>query len=328
MSMQELHVSRRSLLAGSAGLAVAGLIEGAALAKAPLANNQVPAFYRLKLGALEATVVSDGVIGPLGAPTDLFPGAPKEELESILADNYLPQDKIVGEINALVVNSGEQLVLFDTGMGTSKIFGPNTGRLFTSLKDAGIDPKDVDAVVLTHLHPDHCWGCSKQGGEPNFPNAQIYMTEADFNFWTDEAKLAQEGIKAMVDGTRKTLLPLRERTRFIKDGEEILAGIQVMATPGHTVGHTSFVVTSQGQTLVVTGDVMNHHVISVERPELELAFDTDRQQAVATRKRILDMLASQRLPLLSYHFPWPGIGNIAKQGDGFRYVPMPMRMVQ
>jgi glyoxylase-like metal-dependent hydrolase (beta-lactamase superfamily II) len=323
--------SRRSLLAGSATLAAAGLLDApiqrAAVAKAPIANTQAPAFYRFKLGALEATVVSDGLIGPLGAPADLFKGATKEELEETLAENFLPQDKIVGEINTLVVNSGDRLVLFDTGMGSSKIFGPNTGRLGGSLRAAGFDPKEIDAVVITHAHPDHCWGCQREDGEPNFSNAQIYMTEADLTFWTDEGKLAQETIKAMVEGTRKALLPLRERISFIKDGEEILPGVQSISTPGHTVGHTSFLLTSAGQTLLIAGDVMNHHVLSVESPQLEFAFDTDPKQGVTTRKRVLDMLASQRLQFLAYHFPWPGIGNVTKEDDGFRYVPAPMRMV-
>jgi glyoxylase-like metal-dependent hydrolase (beta-lactamase superfamily II) len=153
------------------------------------------------------------------------------------------------------------------------------------------------------------------------------MAEADLTFWTDEGKLAQEAIKAMVEGTRKALLPLRERITFIKDGQEILPGVQSISTPGHTVGHTSFLLTSGGQTLLIAGDVMNHHVLSVESPQLEFAFDTDPKQGVTTRKRVLDMLASQRLQFLAYHFPWPGIGNVTKEDDSFRYVAAPMRMV-
>ncbi len=166
-----------------------------------------------------------------------------------------------------------------------------------------------------------------EGSKPSFPNAQIYMTEADYAFWTDEANLAIEPIKAMVEGTRNTLPPLRERIKFVKNGEELVPGVQLMATPGHTVGHASYLLTSEGQTLAVIGDVVHHHILSTERPQLEFAFDSDPKQGVTTRVRILEMLASQRLPFLAYHFPWPGMGNVTKHGDGFRYLPMPLKMV-
>ena len=333
--MHELPISRRALVAGSATLAAAGLIaahgDRAAVAKTPMANTQVPAFYRYKVGTLEVTVVSDGAVGPLGAPADLFKGSSKEELEKILADNHLVQHLVDGKIaldlNALLVNSGDRLVLFDTGMGSAKVFGPNTGRLLATLKAANVDPKDIDAVVITHAHLDHCLGLMAEGGEPVFPNAQIHITQADFDFWTDEAKLSNEAIKGFVEGARKTLVPMRERLQFIKDGQEVVPGVQAMFTPGHTVGHVSFVITSEGQSLLVTGDVMHHHVISVEKPKLEFAFDTDPKQGVDTRLRLLDMLATDRLACLVYHFPWPGIGHVAKAGDGLRYLPMPLKMV-
>jgi glyoxylase-like metal-dependent hydrolase (beta-lactamase superfamily II) len=330
-AMHDFPITRRSLLGGSAAFAAAGLlggqIMGPADAKAPLTNTQAPAFYRFKFGAIEATVVSDGPIGPLGEPSAVFLGAPKEEIGKMLSDNFLATDNVVFEQNVLVVNTGERLVLFDTGMGATKMFGPDTGRLLTSLEAAGIDPNGVDAVVLTHAHPDHCWGLMGDDGKPNFPNAQVYMAETDFEFWTDEAKLSQEAIKPMVEGTRKFLRPNRERIVFVKDGQEFLPGIQAMAAPGHTVGHTVYIATSQGQSLCFAGDFVHHHVLSIERPRLAFAFDTDATQAVDTRLRTLDMFASQRLPFLACHFPWPGIGHVAKQGDSFRYIAMPMRMV-
>ena len=202
--MHDLPITRRSLLSGSASLAAAGLLSeriiASANAKAPLTNTQAPAFYRFKLGAIEATVVSDGPIGPLGEPSATFIGAPKEEIGNILADNFLVTDAMVFEQNALAVNTGERLVLFDTGMGSTKAFGPHTGRLFASLKAAGIDRDDVDAIVLTHAHPDHCWGLIGEDGKPSFSNAQVYMAEADFEFWTDQTKLSQETIKPMIEG--------------------------------------------------------------------------------------------------------------------------------
>ena len=164
------------------------------------------------------------------------------------------------EQNTLVVNTGDRLVLFDTGDGGSKMFGPKSGRLLANLKAAGIDPKDIDVVALTHAHPDHCWGLMAADGTPNFPNAQIAISQADFDFWTDEGKAQGDMMKPMIEGTRRQLMPNRGRMIFIKDGQEIAPGIRAMAAPGHTVGHTIFIIASGGKTLVNTGDIAHHHI--------------------------------------------------------------------
>jgi glyoxylase-like metal-dependent hydrolase (beta-lactamase superfamily II) len=328
--MSKIRFSRRSLIAGSAALAATGLLDtrinSATLATA-MTNSQAPAFYRFRIGDIEATVVSDGVVGPLGEPSSVFVGSSKQELAKLLSDNYLAPDQVMLDLNALVINTDDRLVLFDTGMGSAKLLGPKSGRLLAMLKAAGIESKDIGAVVLTHAHPDHCWGLG-ENGQSNFPKAQIYMTEADLNFWTDEAKLAMDMIGPMIEGTRKILLPMRDRISSIKDGQDVVPGIKVLATPGHTVGHTSYLITSGNQILCVTGDVMHHHVLSVQKPRLEFAFDTDAKQGAATRLRLLDMLATDRLPFLTFHFPWPGVGHVTKEGEGFRYIPTPMQMAR
>ena len=164
-------------------------------------------------------------------------------------------------------------------------------------------------------------------GSRNFPKAQIYMAQADLDFWTDEGKLTDPQLKDFIAGTRKHLLPNRDRMVFVRDGQEFLPGIQAMAAPGHTVGHTIYVITSQGKTLCNVGDIAHHHTMVVENPRREFVFDTDGKQAVASRLRVFDMLASQRVAAVTYHFPWPGLGNIGKRGEAFRYYPMPLRTV-
>jgi glyoxylase-like metal-dependent hydrolase (beta-lactamase superfamily II) len=328
-----LALSRRQLIAGGAAIG-AGLMTGAPLvgsaaAKAPVTNTQAPYFYRFRIGSIEATAVSDGIL-PLGEPSAAFLGASKDEVSKLLTDNFLSADSVTLEQNALVLNTGDRLILIDNGMGASTMFGPTTGKLFASLKAAAIDPKDIDALVITHGHCDHCWGTMADDGSRNFPNAQIYISQADYDFWTDEAKLAITDppfMKAFIEGTRRNLVPNHDRIEFVKDGQEFLPGIQAIATPGHTVGHTVYIITSQGKSLAVIGDLTHHQVLLVERPRLEFAYDTDPKQSASTRVRILDMLAAQRMPLLAYHFPWPGLGHVAKYGDGFRYFPSPMRMV-
>lgn len=321
--------SRRGLLAGISAAAAGALVHFGtpALARAPMLNKPAPAFYRFKLGAFEATVISDGPLA-LGEPkADIFVGLSKDDFAKALADNFLPTDNVLLEQNTLVVNTGAKLVLFDTGTGFAKMMGPYSGQLQANLKAAGIDPKDIDAVALTHAHPDHCWGLMAENGSRNFPNAQIYLAQSDLDFWTDESKAPNDMIKAFIAGTRPQLLPNRERMVFVKDGQEIVPGIQAMAAPGHTVGHTVYMIVSQGETLCNAGDIAHHHVVSLRNPRAEFAFDTDGKQAVATRLRLYDMLAAQRIPMIAYHFPWPGIGHVGKQGDGYRFVPSPMQTV-
>src|ERR1043166_3329665 len=215
-TMNHPALSRRTLLGAGAAAVVgaAGLPARHAFAKAPQLNTQVPYFYRFRIGAFEATVVSDGAL-PLGEPSASFIGTTKEEVGKMLTEHFLPPDNVVLEQNALVVNTGDKLVLIDTGMGASTMFGKSTGKLLASLNAAGIDPKDIDGLLLTHAHCDHCWGIMGDDGSRHFPNAQIYMSQADLDYWTDEAKLSQaepKYMKLFVEGGRRNLLPHRHRT--------------------------------------------------------------------------------------------------------------------
>lgn len=327
-----LQLNRRGLLLGSAGLGLAAATGGLTVATKPVAAasalNQAPYFYRFRIGDLLGTVVSDGIL-PLGEPTGAFNGPSNEELRAMLTRNFLSTENAILEQNIIVIDAGDQRILFDTGMGTSQLFGPTTGQLNSNLSVAGIEPESITAIVCTHGHCDHVWGIMSDAGERIFPNAQIWISEADFDFWTDEAKLSVTDpawMPAFVKGARRNLMPNQDRMKFFKDGEEFLPGLQAMFTPGHTVGHTSFIVTSGNDTLMVIGDLTHHHVILMETPLTQFAFDTDPAQSAQSRVRALDMIAAQRLPIIAYHFPWPGIGHVEKVGEGFRYHPAPMIM--
>lgn len=331
---EELPISRRNLLALGAAMsapvlsapALLGFSTSPARAAAPTIGKQAPYFYRFKLGSFEATVISDG---PLNLPLDAFVGVTKDVVQGLLTNHFLPKDEVSLEQNILVLNTGTKLIMFDTGLGSTKLFGPNSGRLLNSLREAGIDPKSIDALVISHAHPDHLWGIMADDGKPNYPNAQIYLNQADFDFWTDlkNPLFNDPNWKPLIEGARKHLLPNRERIVFIKDGQEFLPGVQAIAAPGHTVGHTAFMITSGGKSLAFLADTTHHPVLLFENPRIEFVYDTDAKLSAKSRTRLLDMLATSRVPLLGYHFPWPGIGYAAKAGEGFRYYPMQQQMI-
>jgi glyoxylase-like metal-dependent hydrolase (beta-lactamase superfamily II) len=248
-----------------------------------------------------------------------------DEVKKMLTDNFLSPDNVVLEQNSPIVNMGDKLVLFDTGMGSLKAFGPTTGRQQKSMAEAGIKPGDIDAVVCSHAHIDHIGGIVDANDKPLFPNAQIYLAQSDFDFWTDEGKLGGP-MKDFVLHARKNLLPVRDRLVFFKDGQEFLPGVQAIAAPGHTVGHTIFMVTSAGKSFAFLGDLSHHAVLLLEKPRMEFSYDTDPKQAASSRVRLLEMLAANKTAVMSYHFAWPGYGHVAKAGEGFHYYPEPMEM--
>jgi glyoxylase-like metal-dependent hydrolase (beta-lactamase superfamily II) len=319
------HVSRRSLLALGAGLGAAAAMGGPALARAPKVGTQPSYFYRFNLGNAEVTVVSDGPL-PLGPPKGTFVGAPDDEIKKMLTDNFLSPDNIVLEQNSPIVNMGDKLVLFDTGMGTSKAFGPTTGRQQKSMAEAGIKPEDIDAVVFTHAHIDHIGGVVDGSDKVLFPNAQFYIAQSDFDYWTDEGKMGSP-LKDFVVHARKNLLPVRDRLVFYKDGQEVLPGITAMAAPGHTVGHHIFMINSDGKSFAFLGDLTHHQILLLEKPRMQFSYDTDPNQAAESRVKMLDMLAANKIPGMSYHYPWPGYGHVVKTGEGFHYIAEPMQLI-
>jgi glyoxylase-like metal-dependent hydrolase (beta-lactamase superfamily II) len=327
--MTAIRFSRRDALLGASavGTAVSIGLAPSADARAPMLTTQPDYFYRFPLGKFQATVVSDGPL-PLGKPADTMKGVAEAELTKSLADNFLPTDSIVLEQNILVLNTGKRLVMFDSGMGFSKMFGATTGRLIASLRQAGIDPAQIDDIICTHAHIDHIGGLADARGRRLYPNATIHISQADFDFWTDQKKLTDKALGAFVKHARANLVPYQGRIKWVADGKEVLPGIQAMAAPGHTVGHTIFLIESDKQRLAFTGDTTHHQILLTEKPRTEFAYDGDPKQAVQSRLKVFDMLSKDRIPLLAFHFPWPGYGYLGKSGaDSYRYFAAPMTIV-
>lgn len=328
-----MTIQRRVLLQAGAGLLTdAALLPYGlhqARAAAPFRNDVPPAWYRFRFGEYEATIISDGRL-PLGKPEPAFPASPPNEIVSLLRDNFLPPDAATLEQNALVLNTGRQLILFDTGMGESmgadsRMFGPTTGRLLANMRASGIQPEQIDLVVLSHAHSDHCWALVDANGKKNFPNAQVAVSEADLRYWTDDGnKRGPAFMTTFIDGAKKNLSAYRDRMVMVRDGGEVAPGITAISAPGHTVGHTCYSITSAGQTMVYTGDLAHHHILLLQRPLWEFSFDTDPKQSAQTRSRMLDRLANDKHLVLSYHFPWPGLGHVVRSGSAYEWAAEPM----
>jgi glyoxylase-like metal-dependent hydrolase (beta-lactamase superfamily II) len=272
-------------------------------------------FHRFKIGAMDATIVSDGPL-LLHAPEKIFLGPGRDALAGSLTEVGLPTDRVRVEQNCLLLETAGKKILFDNGLGSEKLYGPDSGRLLDSLREAGVAASEIDAVVLTHGHSDHCWGTMGDDGTPNFPNAALYLSQAELDFWTSDHAEARSA--RSIAGVKKHILPLRDRIRFIRDEEEFLPGVQALATPGHTPGHMAFLFDGGW---CLTGDVAFHDPISYSFPEAESVYDTDRDLGVTTRKRLLNRLAAERLSIVGYHHPWPGLGRLERTGGTFRFLP-------
>jgi len=322
---EKLILDRRRVFASASTLVAAASIAfpRASAAQTPSPDFASSYFYRFSVGDLPATMVSDGPL-PVGAP---FPHFTKnispEEVAAILDANFLRKDKMVLEQNILVLKTAGKTVLFDTGMGSLTAFGPSCGKLMQTLKAAGIDPSSIDAVVLSHAHIDHVSGIMKDDGSRSFPNAQYYINEVDYNFWTDPSRESDPRTKP----ARVNLIPNRDRIIFIKDNQEFLPGITAVFAPGHTVGHMMFMIQSGKERLCFTADLAHHSTIMLERPLVEFRADTDSAQSAQTRLKHLSILADDKTPVFGFHFPWPGIGYIVRAGSGFRFIPKPMENI-
>lgn len=272
-------------------------------------------FHRFRIGQAAATIVSDGpLVLPVAAK--VFQGPDAAALNGALSATGQRTDAVDVQQNCLLIDTGGKRVLFDNGMGSSKLYGPDSGQLPASLAQAGVDPASIDALVLTHAHSDHCWGTMGDDGTPNFPNATIYIAQSELEFW--ESNPPGQRRERSVAGVKKHLSPLHDRITFIRDGEAFLPGIQAIATPGHTPGHMVFLFDGDW---CLTGDVAFHDPLSYAFPEAESVFDVDPRQGVETRRRLLDRLVTDRLRVIGYHHPWPGLGRVERAGRTYRFVP-------
>jgi len=289
----------------------------------PLNGN---GFYRFKIGDFQATVISDGQ-GPIPVSPILVLNAPEAELAAVLRANFM-EPVIQATNNPLVVDTGRERILVDTGSG-EKIGPPFGGfpRLEANLGRAGITPESIDLVVISHGHLDHIGGLVTKSGALAFPKAQFVFVDTEWNYWTgsrfeseiDSSPLPDPFKKGTIGAARENLPPVADRSRFVKQGGEITSGVHYVAAPGHSPSHASILFASGKEQFMHMGDIAHNPVTSLQHPEWTPIFDYDPAQAIKSRKAILDRVASDRIMAMGYHFPFPAIGHVVKHDEAYRW---------
>ena len=292
----------------------------AAQAAMPQQKTQVAGWYRFMLGDFEVTALSDGFLD-LG--TDVLQNVKKDEIQRGLARAFLPAgDKVETSVNAYLINTGSELILIDSGTG--KLFGPTLGFVVENLKASGYDAAKVDKVLITHMHGDHLGGILTPEGAIAFPHAQIMPSQAESDYWLSESQMATVS-KDKQDAFRmaqKLSGPYRASGQWkpFAVGSQVAPGIRAIPG-GHTPGHSSYLVESKGQRMIVLGDVIHFGAVQFPRPEISVAFDVDQHAAIAARKALFAQAAKERTLLAGAHLAFPGVGHIRVQGAGYDWVP-------
>ena len=315
------NLTRRTVLTGAALGALAPLaMRSPTQAAAPAAGKQVPGVYRYKIGEFEVTSFNDGFVKV--PKLDAFVvNQPLETIQKAVEAAFIPKDDVRVPFNPLLVNTGKNLVLFDSGFGDSG--SPTQGGLLANLAAAGVDPKSIDTVIISHFHADHISGIRAKAGAANFPNAEIMVPAGEWTFWNDagEASKAADAWKGAFANVKRVFDPIAKDVKQFEFGKELVPGITAVDARGHSPGHAAFAISSGNASLMYIADVTNHPVLFARNPEWRLWADMIPDQALTTRRKLLDMAAAERMPITGYHYPFPAVGYIAKLGNGYDFVP-------
>ena len=309
----------RALFAAFVAVAFSALASFAHAAT-PLAKGQAPGWYRMPLGSFEITALSDGTVD---LPVDqLLTHTTPAKVSAALAKSYL-KAPVETSVNGFLVNTGSKLVLIDSG--AAGLFGPTLGKLLANLKASGYTPEQVDEIYITHMHADHVGGLTTADGKAVFPNAVVRAETKEAGFWLDQATMdkAPADMKDFFKGAMASLKPYVDAGKFktFNGASDLVPGIRSVATPGHTPGHTVFVVESQGARMVMWGDLMHVAAVQFPDPTVTIQFDTDNNRAMAQRKKAYADAARAGYYVAVAHVSFPGIGQLRTDGKGYRWLP-------
>lgn len=315
---------RRSMLTAALGVAgsMAGFGTGQAHAQAPQPAGGNAGHYHFRIGDIAATVLSDGLIG--GPPRVYASDAPEQELQEVLKRAFLPDDRLTLNLNTLLIETGGRRILLDPGAGQT--MGPDGGRIFARLAEISLGPSDIDAVVVSHTHPDHVGNLRAPDGTPGFPRATVFAPKADWDFFVvGEPDLSYMPVpedfrKRFGAAIKRSVEPVATSVELYEAGAEIVPGLTTIAAAGHTPGMVSFLVHSGRDQLLLTADLAYHPLININRP-WRPGPDRDKEAALGARRRIFDRAAADRIPVLGFHYPFPGLGHLLRTDTGYAWVP-------
>jgi glyoxylase-like metal-dependent hydrolase (beta-lactamase superfamily II) len=326
-----IDLDRRQVLTAAAATGAAAALWPLGLSRAtaavPTSGAQAPGFYRYKVGDYECTSINDGA-RTFPMPDKFVTNAAKEEALAAADAAYMPKGMVTVPFNPQLINTGSKLVLIDCGNGVANL-GPSkgaVGRTLQNLAAAGVDPKNIDIVLMSHLHPDHTNGIRAADGSMAFPNAEIMVPAKDWEFWMseDNANKAQsnEMMKNYFANVKKIYAGIESKVTKYEWGKEVAPGITSIATPGHTPGHTSFAVASGGSKVLIQSDVTNIPELFLRHPDWHAVFDIEPDLAQTTRHKFYDMAAAEKATVVGFHFTFPSIGHVEKDGTGYRLIPV------
>jgi len=305
-------IDRRELLKAGVAVALTSSL-AAALPVAAVAKT-------VQAGDFKVTTFSDGQLNlPLSM---LAQNAPQVERAAVLQAAGQQGDTYASPLNVTLIETPKDKILIDVGSGPH--FMGSAGKLTENLEGANVDPEKITKVIYTHAHPDHVWGTVNDFDELSFPNASYYISEVEWNFWMAKdvlTKLPKER-HAFAVGAQRNLKAAKEQLKTIKPGVEVVAGVNVLETGGHTPGHISLEVGAGKGAIVVLGDALTHPIISFQYPDWRPATDQEPERAVATRRKLLDKLVTDGNSIVGYHLPTPGLGRVERKGHAFRFAPM------
>jgi glyoxylase-like metal-dependent hydrolase (beta-lactamase superfamily II) len=319
-------LTRRNMFAVAAGAAVIPLAaRTAAHAAAPPIGKQANGWYRMKVGSHEVTVIAEGArISPL--PENFVRNKSKEEVVAALQAAYLSAERFMLPFNSVVVNTGSKLVAIDSGFGPGALATSNgsMGQGQANLAASGIDIKNIDAVVISHFHGDHINGLVTDG-KPSYPNAEVMVPAPEYDFWMDDGNMsrAPEAQKAAFQNVRRVFGVVGNKMTKYEPGKDVAPGIASVAAHGHSPGHTVHIVNSGNSSLMIQGDTTTLPQLFVRNPGWHVMFDMDAAAAEATRRRIYDRLAADKMLVQGYHYPFPALAHIEKTATGYREIPVP-----
>jgi len=316
--------TRRSILKSTAALGLLAAFPGAAFAKAPLIGTQVPGYYRMRLGDLEITALSDGTV-PLPM-AQIYQGLSEADIGAYLNGHFITEQSELS-VNAYLVNTSERLVLIDAGTGD--IMGPSLGKLVAHIEAAGYRADQIDDVILTHVHADHSGGLTTADGARVYKNAVLHVNETEAAFWLEASPetAADATLGPQIVQAHANLDPYvaADKFRTFANNASPLPGIGSVHRPGHTPGHSAIVLESSGEKLVIWGDIAHGDALQFDQPEVTVSFDVDQSRAVATRALAFAEAADQAYLVAGSHHAFPGIGHIRRDETNYDWVPLSYR---